>query len=109
MPVCSGSRLMYRVALSLLVAVAVFSHGTPAQQVGDPTESRGPRFLLATAERSRPVPVDLRRSAVLRRPPSPAVDGAPLKQALAASSRPAGRRLRYAHDGLPAAAAVQLR
>src|SRR2546427_11605191 len=33
-----------------------------SQQVGDPSESRGPRFLLATAERSRPVPVDLTRS-----------------------------------------------
>src|SRR5438874_703012 len=109
MPVCSGSRLMYRVALSLLVAVAVFSPGTPAQQVGDPTESRGPRFLLATAERSRPVPVDLRRSAVLRRPLSLAFDGAPLKQALAEISRQAGLSLVYADDVLPAAALVNLR
>ena len=100
---------MYRVALSLLVAVAVFSHGTPAQQVGDPTESRGPRFLLATAERSRPVPVDLRRSAVLRRPLSLAFDGAPLKQALAEISRQAGLSLVYADDVLPAAALVNLR
>ena len=37
---------MYRVALSLLVAVAVFSHGTPAQQVGDPTESDSDSELL---------------------------------------------------------------
>jgi len=53
---------MYRAALSplmLALAMAGFSHGATAQQVGDPSESRGPRFLLATAERSRPVPVDL--------------------------------------------------
>src|SRR5438046_8010977 len=100
---------MYRVALSLLVAVAVFSHGTPAQQVGDLTESRGPRFLLATAERSRPVPVDLRRSAVLRRPLSLAFNGATLKQALAEISRQAGLSLVYADDVLPAGMLVNLR
>ena len=93
---------MYRVALSLLVAVAVFSHGTPAQQVGDPTESRGPRFLLATAERSRPVPVDLRRSAVLRRPLSLAFDGAPLGDVVRTLGRWYNVEIRLADSALAA-------
>src|SRR3989441_4562562 len=112
MPVCSGSRHMYRAALSplmLALAMAGFSHGATAQQVGDPSESRGPRFLLATAERSRPVPVDLTRSAVLRRPLSLAFDSTPLKQALAEISRQAGLSLVYADDVLPAATLVNLR
>src|SRR2546427_12496180 len=90
MPVCSGSRHMYRAALSplmLALAMAGFSHGATAQQVGDPSESRGPRFLLATAERSRPVPVDLTRSAVVRRPLSLAVARTPPKQGGAESLR----------------------
>src|SRR5216110_1107717 len=104
--------LMYRLASSPLVlalAMAVFPHGATAQYAGDPTESRAPRFLLAMAERSKPVPVDLKRSAVLRRPLSLAFDGAPLKQALAEISRQAGLSLVYADDVLPAAALVNLR
>src|SRR2546426_11593158 len=112
MPVCSGSRHMDRAALSplmLALAMAGFSHGATAQQVGDPSESRGPRFLLATAERSRPVPVDLTRSAVLRRPLSLAFDSTPLKQAPAEISRPAGPSLGYAAGVLPAATLADLR
>jgi TonB-linked SusC/RagA family outer membrane protein len=103
---------MYRVALSVLVlalAMAVFPHGASAQYAGDPTESRGPRFLLAMAERSKPVPVDLKRSAYLRRPLSLAFEGATLKEALAEISRQAGLSLVYADDVLPVAALVSLR
>src|SRR5256885_12727288 len=97
--------LMYRVALTPLVlalAMAVFPHGATAQYAGDPTENRAPRFLLAMAERSQPVPVDLKRSAFLRRPLSLAFDGATLKQALAEICRQAGLSLVYADDVLPA-------
>ena len=54
-----------------------------ATQNEDATASRAPRFLLAMAERSTPVPVDLKRSAILRQPLSLALDDAPLKAALA--------------------------
>src|SRR5437899_7777571 len=104
--------LMYRVASSALVlalAMAVFPHGATAQYAGDPTENRAPRFLLAMAERSQPVPVDLKRSAFLRRPLSLAFDGATLKQALAEISRQAGLSLVYADDVLPAGMLVNLR
>src|SRR5437016_3055090 len=104
--------LMYRVASSALVlalAMAVVPHGATAQYAGDPTAGRGPRFLLAMAERPEPVPVDLTRSAVLRRRLSLAFDGAPLKQALAEISRQAGLNLVYADDVLPAGALVNLR
>src|SRR5207237_4853238 len=103
--------LMYRVASSSLVlalAMAVFSHGATAQYAGDPTQARAPRFLLAMAERSKPVPVDLKRSAFLRRPLSLAFDGATLKQALAEISRQAGLSLVYADDVLPTGAVVNL-
>src|SRR5256886_13505941 len=103
---------MYRVALAPLVlalAMAMFPRDATAQYVGDPTESRAPRFLLAMAERSKPVPVDLKRSAFLRRPLSLAFDGATLKQALADISRQAGLNLVYADDVLPAGAVVNLR
>src|SRR3989475_7653986 len=112
MSVCLGSRLMHRSTLSPLVlalATALFPHGATAQQLGDPADSRGPRFLLAMAERSQPVPVDLKRSAFLRRPLSLAFDGATLKQALAEICRQAGLSLVYADDVLPAGMLVDLR
>src|SRR5437667_12870323 len=96
-------------ALVLALAMAVFPHGATAQYAGDPTENRAPRFLLAMAERSQPVPVDLKRSAFLRRPLSLAFDGATLKQALAEFSRQAGLSLVYADDVLPAGMLVNLR
>src|SRR2546428_8347085 len=104
--------LMYRVALTPLVlalAMAVFPHGATAQYAGDPTENRAPRFLLAMAERSQPVPVDLKRSAFLRRPLSLAFDGATLKQALAEICRQAGLSLVYADDVLPSGMTVNQR
>src|SRR3989454_8272191 len=103
---------MYRVALSPLVlalAMAMFPRDATAQYVGDPTESRAPRFLLAMAERAKPVPLDLKRSAVLRQPLSLAFDGATLKEALAEISRQAGLDLVYADDDLPIAMPVSLR
>jgi len=104
--------LRYRVASSPLVlalAMAAFPRGATAQYAGDPTQARAPRFLLAMAERSQPVPVDLKRSAFLRRPLSLAFDGATLKQALAEISRQAGLNLVYADDVLSAGALVNLR
>src|SRR5438477_4085876 len=104
--------LTYRVALFPLVLVlstALFARGVTAQDQGDPAESRGPRFLLAMAERPQPVPVNLTRSAVLRRRLSLAFNGATLKQALAEISRQAGLSLVYADDVLPAGALVNLR
>src|SRR2546430_4389333 len=76
--------LMYRVASSALVlalAMAVFPHGAAAQYAGDPTQNRAPRFLLAMAERSQPVPVDLARSAAVPRGAPPALLHRPPQQA----------------------------
>jgi len=75
----------------------------------DAAASRAPRFLLAMAERATPVPVDLKRSAILRRPLSLALDDAPLKAALAEISRQAGLSLVYADDVLPVEMTVSLR
>jgi len=105
---------MYRIALrhlGLVCALLALPHRICAAQVGDPdpTESRAPRFLLASAERSTLVPVDLRRSATLRHPLSLSFDGATLKEALAEISRLAGLDLVYADDVLPAETLVHLR
>src|SRR5205807_92216 len=78
-----------RVALFLLMlatVLALFPPGAAAQYASSPGASRAPRFLLAMAERSEPVPVDLKRSAVLRQPLSLAFDGVPLQQALVETS-----------------------
>src|SRR5437667_1682382 len=106
-----GVRLMNNVTISPLVlalALAAVPHGA-AGQMSDPSESRGPRFLLAMAERAKPVPLDLKRSAVLRQPLSLAFDGATLKEALAEISRQAGLSLVYADDVLPVGTLVRLR
>src|SRR5437867_11135917 len=107
-----GRRLMNRVALFSLVlawALALCPHTAVAQYVGDPSESRAPRFLLAMAERRAPVPVDLKRSWVLRQPLSLALEGVTLKEALAEISRRARLGLVYADDDIPVAMTVSLR
>src|SRR5438552_9091508 len=106
-----GVRLMNRVAISPLVlalALASFPHRA-AGQMSDPSESRGPRFLLAMAERAKPVRLDLKRSAVLRQPQPLEFDGATLKEALAEISRQARLDLVYADDDLPIDMPVSLR
>jgi len=103
---------MHRIALRHLGLACVLS-ALPlricATQNEDATASRAPRFLVAMAERSTPVPVDLKRSAILRRPLSLALDDAPLKTALAEISRQAGLSLVYADDVLPVEMTVSLR
>ncbi len=102
---------MNRAVLSSLVlalAATVLPRGV-AGQMSDPSESRAPRFLLALAERAKPVPLNLKRTAVLRRSLSLAFDGATLKEALAEISRQAGLNLVYTDDDLPVTAAVNLR
>jgi TonB-linked SusC/RagA family outer membrane protein len=94
--------------LSALLALTL-PHSICAAQMRDPNEPRAPRFLLAMAERSAPVPVDLRRSAILRHPLSLSFDGVTLKDALAEISRQAGISLVYADDDLPAGTLVRLR
>src|SRR5258706_12743097 len=100
----------HRALSSFVVAltVAVLPHGAAAQYAGGRTESRAPRFLLAMAERAAPVPVDLRRSAILRHPLSLDFDGVPLKEALAEISRQARIGLVYADDDLPVGMTVSL-
>jgi TonB-linked SusC/RagA family outer membrane protein len=103
---------MHRIALRHLGLACVLT-ALPlricATQNEDAAASRAPRFLLAMAERSTPVPVDLKRSAILRRPLSIAFDGTPIKQALAEISRQAGLSLVFADDVLPVEMTVSLR
>src|SRR5213594_3663641 len=111
MPVCfSGRRLMNLVALFFLMfagALSLFPQRAAAQY--DQSVNRAPRFLLAMAERRAPVPVDLKRSWVLRQPLSLALDGVTLKEALAEISRQARLGLVYADDDIPVSMTVSLR
>ena len=101
---------MSRAAFSLLLALAAALPRTgTAQKSRDFDASRAPRFLLAMAGRSEPVPVDLRRSTTLRYPLSLSFDGVTLKEALAEISRQARLSLVYADDVVPVDATVNLR
>ena len=103
---------MYRAALlrlGFVSVIAVIPASARALQLGDQIEGRGPRFLLASASRSRPVPVDMTRTALLHRQLSLRFDGVTLKAALAEISAQAGLDLVYADDVLPVAATVDLR
>src|SRR2546428_662741 len=80
---------MNRVALFLLMlstVLALFPPGAAAQYASSRGASRAPRFLLALAERSEPVPVDFKRSAALREPRWPALARVSLRWGLAESS-----------------------
>src|SRR5205809_7453134 len=113
MPVCfRGEGLMNRVALFSLVlawALALCPHGVAAQYVGEPSESRSPRFLLSMAERRAPVPVELKRSLVVRQPLSLELDGVTPHEPLAESSRQPRLHLVYDIDAEPLASTVHLR
>ena len=100
---------MNRLALFSLVLAAALPRGAAAQYALDSGDGRSPRFLLAMAAHSAPVPVDLKRSALLRQHISIAFDGVTLKEALAEISRQARLSLVYADDDIPVSMTVSLR
>src|SRR6266699_239764 len=103
------SRPMNRLALFSLALAAALPRGATAQNALDSGDGRSPRFLLAMAAHSAPVPVDLKRSALLRQHISLAFDGVTLKEALAEISRQARLGLVYADDDIPVSMPVSLR
>ncbi len=100
---------MNRLALFFLALAAALPRDATAQNALDSGDGRSPRFLLAMAAHSAPVPVDLKRSAVLRQHLSLAFEGVTLKEALAEISRQARLGLVYADDDIPVAMPVSLR
>jgi len=100
---------MNRLALFFLALAAALPRDATAQNALDSGDGRSPRFLLAMAAHSAPVPVDLKRSAVLRQHLSIAFDGVTLKEALAEISRQARLGLVYADDDIPVTMTVSLR
>ena len=100
---------MNRLALFFLALAAALPRDATAQNALDSGDGRSPRFLLAMAAHSAPVPVDLKRSAVLRQHISLAFDGVTLKEALAEISRQARLGLVYADDDIPISMTVSLR
>src|SRR6267154_1972107 len=100
---------MNRLALFSLALAAALPRGATAQYALGSGDGRSPRFLLAMAAHSAPVPVDLKRSAVLRQHISLAFEGVTLKEALAEISRQARLGLVYADDDLPISMPVSLR
>jgi len=100
---------MNRLALFFLALAAALPRDATAQNALDSGDGRSPRFLLAMAAHSAPVPVDLKRSAVLRQHLSLAFEGVTLKEALAEISRQARLGLVYADDDIPISMTVSLR
>src|SRR5258706_240168 len=100
---------MNRFGLFLLALTATLHGGAAAQYALDSGDGRSPRFLLAMAKHAAPVPVDLKRSAVLRQHISLAFEGVTLKEALAEISRQARLGLVYADDDIPVSMPVSLR
>src|SRR5258706_9844793 len=96
-------------SLTLAAALATLPRGSAAQSALDSGDGRSPRFLLAMAKHAAPVPVDLKRSAVLRQHISLAFEGVTLKEALAEISRQARLGLVYADDDIPVSMPVSLR
>src|SRR6266480_7054995 len=96
-------------SLTLAAALATLPRGATAQYALDSGDGRSPRFLLAMAAHAAPVPVDLKRSTVLRQHISLAFDGVTLKAALAEISRQARLGLVYADDDIPVSMPVSLR
>src|SRR6267378_1251167 len=100
---------MNRFGLFLLALAAALPRGAVAQYALDSGDGRSPRFLLAMTAHAAPVPVDLKRSAVLRQHISLAFEGVTLKEALAEISRQARLGLVYADDDIPVSMPVSLR
>src|SRR6266436_5239024 len=96
-------------SLTLAAALATLPRGATAQYALDSGDGRSPRFLVAVASHAAPVPVDLKRSAVLRQHISLAFEGVTLKEALAEISRQARLGLVYADDDIPVSMPVSLR
>ncbi len=72
--------------------------------------ARGPRFLLASsASPAGTVPLDVRRTPMLRRRIALRLDGVTVKEALAAIARQAGLDLAYTEDAVPLHQRVHLR
>ena len=99
-----GSRLSAYLLLLLLLAPYCLAAQSREDQM------RGPRFLLASAERGqRLVPVDVSKTPMLRRRLSLNLENVPLKKALAIVTQQSGLELVYSDDLLPNDAHVTLR
>jgi outer membrane receptor protein involved in Fe transport len=99
-------RLITSVGLAILVGL-VLVRGAKAQEIATASHERGPRFLLAMA--TKVVPIDVSKTAVLARRLDLELEGATLKQALAAIEAQSGLVLAYSDDAVPLDKRVHLR
>ena len=95
--------------LGLIAAPGMVGGSTAQERVDDADQDRGPRFLLASADRGPPVPADTRRSPTLKRRISVSFDGVSLKQALDEISRRANLRIMYSPSLVPLGSRVYLK
>jgi hypothetical protein len=90
------------------MAVPVLARSAQAQTLAYNDTDRGPRFLLASASTSKPAPVDVSRTPILKRRLSLAFNGTTVKQALAEISLQSGLKLVYSDEVLPTKSLVHL-
>ena len=96
-------------ATATFMSVAVLARSAQAQTLAYDDSDRKPRFLLASASTSKPAPVDVSRTPILKRRLSLAFDGTTVKQALAEISLQSGLKLVYSDEVLPNKGLVHLR
>src|SRR4051794_36956735 len=95
-------------ATATFMAVSALGRSAHAQSLAYDDTDRGPRFLLASASTSDPAPIDVSRTAILKRRLSLAFDGATVKQALAEISLQSGLKLVYSDEVIPDKGLVHL-
>ncbi|MGH9891030.1 MAG: TonB-dependent receptor, partial [bacterium] len=95
--------------ISACIVLVTLARPTHGQDLATEAESRGPRFLLASASSTNPTPIDVARTPILKYRLSLELDGATIKQALAEISARSGLRLVYSDAVLPSGSRVYLR
>ncbi len=99
--------LMLSIVLGCAAGIGLSPRTVHGQELALAAPIRGPRFLLASA--SKLLPVDVSTTPALVRRLSLELEGATLKQALAAITARSGLRLAYGDDVLPLEKRVHLR
>ncbi len=101
--------MLLRTAARLACAVGMLILWSPGEAQDLALAVNGPRFLYASAERDRPVEVDIARSALLRRRVSLAFDRPTVGGILTAISQQTGLEFVYSRETLPVERIVGLR
>ncbi len=94
----------------LLFTLAVFFAVTPAARAqANDSERAGPRFLYAATEHAAPTPIDVSRTAILRKRLALNLEGVSVKRAIAIISEKSGIAVWYSDETLRPSGVVNLK